>query len=303
MNYLITGASGFVGTALVDRLLASEQSVNYLGRKRGQNLDTRAAYFCWSGADEPPLNCMGRLDAVIHLAGEPVAQRWTRDVKQRIYESRIIGTRQLVNAIGKLKYKPSVLVSASAVGYYGDRGSEALTEESAPGSGFLADLCVEWEKEATAAREFGLRVVPVRIAIVLGAGGALKRMAAPFRFGLGGKLGSGKQWMPWIHIQDLIRMLVFAATESQIAGPLNGSSPNPITNAEFTRELARVLHRPAFLTVPRWALRIAAGEIADDLVASARVLPQAALRSGFDFTYGTVDIALRDVLRPAEAPK
>jgi uncharacterized protein len=297
MNYLVTGASGFIGRHLVDTLLAAGHTVNYLGRKRSQAIDQRAAFFSWNINQEPPLDCVCRLDASVHLTGEPIAQRWNAEVKRRLYDSRVESTRNLVSAIAKLKYKPSVLVSGSAIGYYGERGGEVLTEDSAPGTGFISDLCVKWETEAMKAVGFGVRVVPVRTSIVLGRdGGALKQMAALFRFGLGGKLGSGRQWMSWIHINDMIRLLVFAANEPTLTAPVNGCSPNPVTNAEFTSELAQTLHRPALFSVPKFALRLILGEVANHVFESIRVLPKAAQRHGFDFEYPSLPAALENVL-------
>lgn len=293
MNYLVTGATGFIGRELTDVLLAGGDSVSYLGRQRSPSMDSRAAFFCWNPKEPPPLNAAPRLDAIIHLAGEPVAQRWTPKAKRRIESSRVNGTRKLVAAIRDLKHKPAVLVSASAVGYYGDRGDELLTETSTPGTGFLANLCVNWEREALAARDVGLRVVPVRIATVLGlGGGALPKMLPAFRLGLGAKFGAGHQWLPWIHIQDLVAMLLFAATAPDLEGPLNGSSPNPVTNADFTRALAATLHRPAFLTAPKFALKLALGEMSDFLFQSLRVIPAAAAQAGFRFSHPYISKAL-----------
>jgi len=221
MNYLITGATGFIGSKLVDMLLSEGNSVDYLGRKRSASVDSRAAFHCWNPSEKPPLNSVPTLDAIVHLAGEPVAQRWTKEGKERIYRSRVEGTRRLVSAIGELQHKPAVLVTASAVGYYGDRGNEMLTENSTPGKDFLAEVCLDWEREATRAEEFGVRVVRIRIGVVLGPdGGALKQMLRPFRLGMGGKLGSGRQWMPWIHIDDLLRLFAFAAGNASVSGPL-----------------------------------------------------------------------------------
>lgn len=297
MNYLITGATGFIGSRLVDRLLAGGHSVNYLGRKRSEHLDGRAAFHPWDGVGDPPLDSVPRLDAVIHLAGEPVAQRWNSEVKKRIFESRGIATGNLVAGLARLKYKPAALISASAVGYYGNRGSEILTEESAPGKGFLADVCVAWEREAFRAREAGLRVAAVRIATVLGRdGGALKKMLPPFRVGLGGKFGDGQQWMSWIHVDDLVELLLFAATSADVSGPLNASSPEPVTNEAFTRELAQQLHRPALLPVPKFALQIAMGEMSNFLFDSLRVQPRATEQTGFRFRFRTLKEALKDVL-------
>lgn len=294
MNYLITGASGFIGHKLVDLLLSRGNTVNYLGRKRSGTLDSRASFHCWNPEEPPPLTSVPRLDVVIHLTGEPIAQRWNPEVKQRIYDSRIASTNKLVAGIAKLKHEPSVLICASAIGYYGNRGEEVLTEASGPGTDFLAKLCVEWEREALRAREFGLRVVPIRIATVLGRnGGALKQMLVPFRLGIGGKFGDGRQWMSWIHIDDLANLFIFAAENAAVNRPLNGSSPHPVTNAQFTAAFARVLHRPAIVPMPKFALKLVVGELADFLFSSVRVFPEAALQAGFRFDHPDLEEALR----------
>ncbi|HSU30088.1 MAG TPA: TIGR01777 family oxidoreductase [Bryobacteraceae bacterium] len=296
MNYLLTGASGFIGSKIVELLLSQGHSVNYLGRKRSQQLDSRAAFHHWNTSEPPPLDSIPRLDAVVHLAGEPVAQHWSPEVKRRIYNSRIMGTRSLVSAIGRLEYKPSVLVSASATGYYGSRGDELLTEQSSPGSDFLAEVCRDWEREASRAREFNVRVVPIRVGIVLGRnGGALKQMLPIFRLGLGGKLGSGKQWMPWIHLHDLARLFVFAAEHAEIESPLNGVRQS-VTNQVFTRELGRALNRPSLFTVPRFALKAAFGEMSDALLSSARVLPEETTKAGFEFQFPELGPALKEAV-------
>jgi uncharacterized protein (TIGR01777 family) len=297
MTYLITGATGFVGTKLVNRLLANGDSVNFLARKRPKYFDSRAAFHTWDPSKEAPLSSVPRVDAVINLAGEPIAQRWTAEVKKRICDSRIIGTRNLVDAIGRLKHRPRVLVSASAVGYYGDRGSEVLTEASKPGGDFLAKVCVDWESEALRAREFGLQVTPIRIATVLGReGGAFPLMARPFRLGLGAKFGDGKQWMSWIHVDDLCQLLQFAASWQGDSQPLNGSSPEPVTNANFTAALGHALHRPAFLAAPKFAMKLALGEMSEFLFDSLRVMPEASLQLGFQFRYATLQAALESVV-------
>lgn len=297
MNYLLTGATGFIGQQLVAFLLNGGHEVNYLGRQRSSSLDGRAAFHLWSRGTEPDLHSVPRLDAIVHLAGEPVAQRWTKEIKQRIYNSRVGGTRKLVTAIGKLKHKPSVLVSASAIGIYGDRGDEILTEKSAPGKDFLADACIAWEREAWQAREMGLRVVIIRIAVVLGRnGGALKPMLPLFRLGLGGPIGNGKQWMSWIALNDLLRLLVFAAEKKEVEGSLNASTPEPVTNAQFTQALSQAIHRPAVLHVPRFALRAAMGEVADFVTASQRVLPERTQAMGFQFEHSRIEETLRSLM-------
>src|SRR3954451_4605531 len=297
MNCLLTGATGFIGRRLVNHLLAGGHSVNYLARQRSAVLDSRAAFHHWDRNGEPRLESVPRLDAVIHLAGEPVAQRWTSDIKKRITESRVDGTRKLVSAIGKLKHKPSVLVSTSAVGFYGDRGDQILTEQSGPGEGFLADVCKEWEREATRARELGLRVVSPRVATVLGKnGGALKPMLVPFKLGLGGKFGDGKQWMPWIHLDDLVSLYTFAAQNTSVEGTLNASAPDVVTNEQFTKTLGKVLGRPTLIPAPRFALRAVLGELAGFVLSSQRVVPEATERAGFSFRYGQLEPALKAIL-------
>jgi uncharacterized protein (TIGR01777 family) len=275
MNIAITGASGFIGRHLMRSLAQAGHSVCALRRHA------------------PPAES----DVVIHLAGEPVAQRWTAEARQRIRESRIAGTRNLVDALGRLPRRPKALICASAIGYYGSRGDEILTESSAPGSGFLPEVCVAWEREAQAAESFGIRVVRMRTGLVLAAGGgALQRMLPPFRMGVGGRLGSGRQWMSWIHLEDLTAMFLFAV-ESQVRGPLNGVAPQPATNSEFTRELARMLRRPAVFPVPEFALRLLFGEMADVLLASQRVVPAAAQAAGFRFRFPQLAQALAALLR------
>jgi uncharacterized protein (TIGR01777 family) len=298
MTYLITGATGFIGSKLVRHLVANGDSVHYLARKRSDRFDSQVSFHCWDIQDEAPLNSVPRLDAIIHLTGEPVAQRWTEEAKKRIYSSRIDGTRNLVSALAKLRHRPEVLVTASAVGYYGNRGDEILTEQSQPGANFLAKVCVDWEAEAIKARAFGMRVVPVRFGTVLGPdSGAFPLMARPARFGLGATFGSGKQWMAWIHVQDLISLLLFAASESGVTEILNGTAPQPVTNAAFTNALGQALHRPAFLSAPKFVLRAALGEMSEFLFDSLRVVPQAVEQSGFEYRFGELNKALADLTR------
>jgi hypothetical protein len=234
-------------------------------------------------------------DAVIHLAGEPVAQRWTGAARRKILESREEGTRRLVASLRN--HPPNVLVSASAVGYYGSCGDEILTEQAPPASDFLGQVAVAWEREALEAEKLGVRVVRLRIGMVLGAGGgALARMLLPFRLGVGGRIGNGRQWMSWIHIDDLCDLIAFVLPESTLRGALNATSPNPVTNAEFTQALARAVHRPALLPVPAFALKLLFGEMAEVILASQRVIPQAALRAGFEFRYPDIASALLQIL-------
>ncbi len=297
MTYLVTGATGFIGARLVKYLLARGDAVYYLARKRSTKLPSQASFHPWDLSEKPELNALSRIDVIFHLAGEPIAQRWSEDVKKRIYDSRIDGTRRLVGAIRELKHKPYALISASAVGYYGNRGSDTLTETAGPGHDFLAEVCRDWEREALHARELGIRVVPIRIATVLGRnGGMLKAVLPIFHLGLGGKFGRGNQWVSWIHIEDLVRLLIFAADNANVTSVLNGSSPQPVTNAQFTSALALALHRPSFVPMPKFALKLAMGEMADFLFTSARVVPAAAEQAGFRFEHPAIEPALKSAV-------
>ena len=299
MNYLVTGATGFIGRKLVAQIAARPGStITYLARKRSPNLPGIAMFQSWGTGEIPSLEAVPPPDVVFHLAGEPIAQRWTPEVKQRLYSSRVDGTRSLVAALRALNKRDITLVSASATGYYGDRGNEILTETSKPGDDFLARLCVDWEREASSARAAGFRVVPVRISVVFGPnGGALPKMLEPFRMGLGAKFGSGRQWMSWIHVDDLVKLMLLAADRPELNGPLNGSSPEPVTNAEFTKTLGGIIHRPAFLSAPRALMRLALGEMAEFLFASQRVVPEATQEAGFQFAYPNLRHALAACLR------
>ncbi|HEU4584070.1 MAG TPA: TIGR01777 family oxidoreductase [Polyangiaceae bacterium] len=288
----MTGATGLVGRELASRLPAP----HVLTRSpEGYRSQSGAKVWGWQPEHERiPAAAFDEVEAVFHLAGEPVAEgRWTAAKKQRIRESRVLGTRQLVASIGGILPRPRVLICASAIGYYGDRGDDVLDETSPGGSGFLAEVCRDWETEALEAEKFGVRVVLARIGLVLAPrGGALERMRTPFRLGLGGKLGSGLQWMSWIQLEDVVGLLLHAAARKQLRGPLNVVSPNPVTNQEFTRQLARALSRPAVLPVPRLALSLALGEISDVLLESQRVLPRVAQQSGYAFAYPELAPAL-----------
>ena len=277
MNIAITGATGFVGRHVAERLRRGGGTV--------RAVSTRTA--------PRPADLEG-LDAVVHLAGEPVAQRWTPAARERIRVSRVEGTRNLVEALRS--NPPAVLISASAIGYYGSRGDETLTESAAPAADFLGQVSVEWEREAREAEKFGVRVVRLRIAMVLGLnGGALERMLLPFRLGIGGRIGDGRQWVSWVHIDDLASLVAFALKNPSVAGAVNASAPNPVTNAEFTHDLARALHRPAIIPIPRLALKMLYGEMAGIIYASQRVVPEAAVRSGFQFQFPRIDTALADL--------
>ena len=300
MRILITGATGLIGRSLC-RLLAGEgHAVIALSRdgvpRPGLALAEIHKWDPLSGP--PPEAAIDNVDAIVNLAGEPIAaKRWSDRQKKAIRDSRIITTRNLVEGIRRSRAMPQVLVSSSAVGFYGSRGDERLDESSVAGRGFMSEVCKEWELEASHARDTGVRVVLVRTGVVLSSdGGALKKMLPPFRMGLGGRLGSGKQWFPWIHIADIAGIFRHAIVNTSISGPINGTAPEPVTNSEFTRELGRVLRRPVFLPVPEMALRALMGEMADVLFDSQRVLPKAALASGYEFRYPAIAGALEDVL-------
>jgi uncharacterized protein (TIGR01777 family) len=293
----VTGATGFVGRRLV-RALEAPAVLSRDAERARRALGPAVRAFAWDpDAGPPPAAAFEGIEAVFHLAGEPVARRWTRAVKDRIRDSRVGGTRNLVAALEALKARPRVLVAGSAVGWYGDRGDELLDESSSPGDDFLARLCREWEAESSRAEGLGVRAVVVRTGIVLGRdGGALARMLPPFRMGAGGRLGGGRQWMSWIHLDDLAGLMLHAARTEALRGPVNGTAPAPVTNAEFTRILAGVLRRPAFFPVPPPVLRLAFGEGASVLLSSQRALPRAAERSGYAFRHTALDPALREIL-------
>ena len=304
MRALVTGGTGFVGPRLL-RMLDRPTIVSRNPDRARQSIGHLAGRIVrWDPLEgPPPQEAFEGIDAVFHLAGESVAEgRWTAAQKARIRDSRVVGTRHLVQGIVQAHTKPAVLVSASAVGYYGDRGDEELTETASPADDFLAHVCIDWEKEAMAAEGVGVRVVTARTGIVLGSGGgALAKMLPPFQLGAGGPLGSGRQWMPWVHVADIARLYVHAADTQSIHGPMNAVSPHPVRNSEFTKALGRQLHRPAFMPAPYIGLRILFGEFAKVLFASQRVIPKVALDTGFIFQYPDIAVALKEILAPAAA--
>ena len=297
MRILMSGASGLIGSALAVALRHDAHEVVRLVRSRQQVSadavlwDPESVNFDRSGFE--------RADAVVHLAGENIAQgRWTEARKQQILDSRIIGTAALCAAVSTLTRPPKAFLCASAVGFYGDRDDERLTEDSALGEGFLAEVCHLWEMAAAAAARRKMRLVNLRFGAVLsGTGGALAKMLPLFRFGLGGVLGGGRQYMSWVALDDAVAAIRHILANDSIAGPVNVVSPNPVTNREFTATLARVLSRPAILPVPAFALRLALGEMADPLLlSSARVEPARLLASGFEFRFSGLEAALRHAL-------
>lgn len=298
MKILVTGATGLIGRALC-RVLADEgHQLVVLSRNPASATKSVATNaFAWQPEHtEPPREAFDGVEAVIHLAGENVAARWTSERKRRIRDSRVLGTRNLVAGMQRAAAPPRILLSASAVGFYGDRGDEVLTENSPPGSGFLPEVCQEWEAAAKQAAGLGARVVTLRTGVVLScAGGALKTMLPAFQFGVGGRLASGRHWFPWIHLDDIVGLVRFALLNETLSGPVNGTAPNPVTNAEFTTELADVLHRPALFPVPRLALDLLFGEMAEVMLASLRVVPEAALKAGYQFQFPQLRPALAEL--------
>lgn len=297
MKVLVTGASGFVGSALVPFLVNEGHFVVRLVRKATAPGHSEVAWDPERGTID--LDALEGIDTAVHLAGENIAASpWTAEGKRRIRESRVGGTRLLCESLARLDRPPKALVCASAVGYYGDRGHELLREDSPPGTGFLAQVCRDWEAATEAAGRKGIRVVRLRIGMVLSArGGALARMLGIFRAGLGGRVGSGEQYVSWIALDDLVGAVDHAIRTESLEGPVNAVAPRPVTNREFAKTLARVLGRPAVLPAPAFAVRLLLGEMADELLlASARVEPDRLLLSGYAFRHPELEGALRDLL-------
>ncbi|HWO43386.1 MAG TPA: TIGR01777 family oxidoreductase [Candidatus Eisenbacteria bacterium] len=299
MHMVIAGASGLVGSHLLRRL-PLEVSARLLTRQRrvASGFSGRE-WIVWDPEARGDWEaCIEGAEGVINLAGEPIAaKRWSAAQKQKIRSSRLMSTRALVRAIEAARNKPRFLINASAVGYYGACGDEIVTETSNPGAGFLAELCREWEEEARKAEAYGVRVVLLRSGIVLAKGqGALAKMVPPFKFFVGGPLGSGRQWMPWIHIEDEVGLILFLAQRSDAAGPFNATAPNPVRMDEFCKVLGDVLNRPAWAGVPASLLTLMLGEMADMLLTGQRAIPQAAQTLGYSFRYPTLEEALRSLV-------
>jgi len=301
MRLLVTGATGFIGTALCSRLLEQGHSLTLLTRHKPPEADTGVKQWLhWTpGVLREWGDAVDGADGIINLAGEPIAdKKWTATQRRRLEKSRVDATHSLVQACASARQAPKFLVNASAVGYYGPRGDEVLTEDAAPGEDFLSYICRNWEQEAIRAEEFGVRVSRLRIGIVLGAdGGALVNMIPPFKWFVGGPLGSGKQWMSWIHMEDLVRLIIYTIENTIAFGPINATAPNPLRNKEFSRTLGKVLHRPSWLPVPAFMLRLGLGEMADILLTGQRVVPAAAQKFGFEFRYPELRGALQACLQ------
>jgi hypothetical protein len=296
MKLVVTGATGFIGTALCARLLEQGHTLTLFTRGSPRDAGTATKrWLHWTpGALREWGSALDGVDGVINLAGEPIAKKWTHATRRRIETSRIEGTNSLVQGIAKATSRPKFLISASAVGYYGPRGDEIVTEETPPGDDFLSLVCRNWEEEATKAEPLGLRVVRLRTGIVLGSGGgALAKMVVPFKLFAGGPLGSGQQWMSWIQLEDHVRLMLEVIENTQASGAINVTAPNPVRNKEFCQTLGKVLGRPCWAPVPGLALRLVLGEMAGMLLTGQRVIPAAAQKLGFQFRYPNLEEALK----------
>jgi uncharacterized protein len=299
VNVLLAGGTGFIGGALARHLTARGHRVSLLSRRPSGAADTRAYHWDPEREEIDPRSLEG-IDAVVNLAGENLAGgRWSAQRKKRLVESRVTATRFLVRRMAERRPPAPALVNASAVGIYGNRGEEILTEESAPGTGFLAELCRSWEETAISARVAGARVSLLRFGVVIGAnGGALEKLTPVFKLGIGGRLGSGLQWMSWIALADVVGVIEMALTREDLGGPVNAVAPAPVRNREFTRVLARVLRRPAFFPAPAVALRVVLGQMADEaLLSSARAEPARLKALGYRFAFPDLEGAFREALR------
>ena len=303
MKVLLTGATGFIGRKIAFQLSKLGHELVILARNptKAQESLPQATFAAWDSlVSRPPLTALVGVEAVIHLAGEPVAEkRWSNTQKTRIYESRILGTRHLMEALKASDGEgPRVIVSASAIGFYGDRGDEVVDETSLAGSDFLAKVCVDWEREFFTNAPTSARKVGVRIGVVLGPdGGALAKLLPVFRTGMGGPVGSGKQWMSWIHVDDLVKLILTALSDARFEGMVNAVSPNPVRNREFAESMGHALHRPSIMPVPGFVLKLALGEMSEVVLGGARVLPKRAREFGFEFGYPELSGALQEIVK------
>ncbi|REJ79021.1 MAG: TIGR01777 family protein [Acidobacteria bacterium] len=298
MKILVTGATGLIGSSLVPELEANGHEVYRVSRSSPESPND-VQWDPYDGFSDEEASKLEGTDAVVHLAGESIAEYWTDEKKESLRKSRVEGTRTLVSALAERERPPRIFVSASAVGYYGSRGDEELTEDSEPGNGFLPEICIEWEAEAKKAEDFGARVVNPRIGVVLAKdGGALAKMLTPFSFGLGGTVGPGDQWMSWIALPDLVRLIQFLINNNRVTGPVNATAPNPVTNEEFTDTLGTVLNRPTIIPVPGFGVKLLFGEMGERLLLEgAKVLPARLSEAGFKFDFAELEGALRKVLK------
>lgn len=296
---LISGASGPIGNALFAKFKEAGAQITRLTRAASKPVPPGQESIVWDPAQSISPNLVTGFDAVVHLAGEEIVGKWTSEKKNRIRDSRVQGTQNLAQALSQTKIKPRVFVSSSAIGYYGDRGEEVLTETSAPGQGFLPDVCREWEAATATATQAGIRTVQIRTGIVLSPkGGALGKMLTPFKLGVGGRVGTGKQWMSWIDVRDMAGAIGHVIRTALLQGPVNFVSPQPVRNAEFTKTLASVLRRPAIFPVPAFVVKTAFGEMGETvLLGSQRVEPAQLLASRYSFQFRTLRESLENLLR------
>jgi uncharacterized protein len=303
LRVTVTGATGLIGARLLAALLERGAEVTVLSRdpERAAKRLPHVRAVGWRLLEEPaPADALAGRDAVFHLAGEPVAQRWSAKARRAIRDSRVIGTRNLLDGLRGAEPRPTTLVSSSAIGYYGAHGEEPLDEDARPGRDFLAQVCREWEQESALASGLGLRVAQLRTGVVLDArGGALAKMLPPFRLGLGGPIAGGAQYISWIHIDDLVGMMLTAVSDRRWNGPVNATAPEPVSNREFSRALGAALGRPAVVPVPGLVLRLLYGEMAGMITAGARVVPAKPLVLGYDFRHPRLQEALRSALGAA----
>jgi uncharacterized protein len=301
MRVLVTGASGMLGSAVCDALLARGDEVVGLTRdpQRARSRNPTVSWHAWRPTTErPPEMALDGIDGVVNLIGEEINQRLTDQAKIRIRESRIVGTRNLLQGVKASSTEPSVFVGQSAIGYYGDRGDQIVDEESPPGEGYTAEVPIDWEAAEHEAEGIFDRVVIFRTGLVLSKdGGLLKQLLLPFKLGVGGPIAGGDQYMSWIHLEDVVGLFLWALDDHRVWGVINGTAPNPVTNREFSKELGRALHRPSFFPVPKFAVAaLRGGELADAVAGGARVLPRRALDLGYEFRHTELDEAIRSTL-------
>jgi uncharacterized protein len=295
---LLSGVSGPIGAALLPALKASGARITRLVRNDSGGSAANGSSLRWDPAQPLSTEAVSGFDAVIHLAGESIVGRWTESKKKKIRDSRVVGTQNLASALAQTESKPRVLISSSAIGYYGNRGDEVLTESSPAGSGFLAEVCRQWEAATRAAADAGIRTVEIRTGVVLSpTGGALGKMLTPFKMGAGGRMGDGGQWMSWVDVQDLVSAVLHIVESDRLHGPVNLVGPKPVKNVEFTQTLARVLDRPAMFPMPAFAVKLIFGEMGETvLLGSQRVEPTQLVNSGFRFRFQTLRDSLEHVL-------